>query len=94
MLFFVDMGQNVSTLYLGGDQFGDLYYITPINHYLFGVANQSEGKMNTYILEEGGTNHGADNIISCLYLELLRSGVIGGSGPPLKHLSSFRRGQL
>ena len=42
--------------------------------------------MNTYIWEEAAANRGADNIISCLYLDLVRNGVIASAGLPLMHL--------
>ena len=86
MLFFIDTGKNVFTPYLGGDQFGNFHFMTPVNNYLGGVASPSAAKMNTYIWEEEETNRGANNIISCLYLEVVRRGVIGRSDPRLKHL--------
>ena len=52
MLLVIDMGQNLSTPYLGGNQFGDFYYMTPLNHFLLGVACPAEEKMNAYIWEE------------------------------------------
>lgn len=87
LLLVIDMGQNAATPYLGGDQFGDFYYMTPITHLIFGIASPAEEFMNTYIWEESVANRGADNIISCLYLDLVRRGVIGNTGHPLKHLT-------
>ena len=87
MLLVIDMGQNAATPYLGGDQFGDFYYMTPLTHLIFGVACPAEEFMNTYIWEESVANRGADNIISCLYLDLICRGVIGNTGRPLKHLA-------
>lgn len=87
MLLVIDMGQNAATPYLGGDQFGDFYYMTPLTHLIFGVACPAEEHMNTYIWEESVANRGADNIISCLYMDLVRRGVIGNTGRPLKHLA-------
>ena len=89
MLIVMDMGQNLATPYLGGDQFGDFYYMSPLIHLLFGVACPAEDFMNAYIWEEGEANRGADNIVSCLYLDLVRRGVIhaGQQCRPLKHLA-------
>ena len=47
--------------------------------------------MDAYIWEEGLANRGADNIVSCVYLNLLRNGIVRKDEPPpstpLKHLA-------
>ena len=89
----INMGQNAATPYLGGDQFGNFYYMSPLTRLIFGVACPAKYFINTYIWEESVANRGADNIISCLYLELVRRGVLPGSDKeagqhraPLRHL--------
>ena len=78
---------------LGGEQWGDFYYMLPLTHLIFGVACPAEQFMNTYIWEEADANRGADNIVSCLYLDLVRRGVINAEEEasqqrrPLKHLA-------
>ena len=81
------MGQNVSSPHIGGKQQGDFYDMSPLTRLIFGVACPAEQFMNTYIWEEADANHGADNIISYLFLDLVRRGGIGNTGRPLKHLA-------
>ena len=92
MLFFIDTGKNVFTPYLGGDQFGNFHFMTPVNNYLGGVASPSAAKMNTYIWEEEEENLSRQHHL----LPLL------GVSPPrsdwrIRHsprTSSFRCGEL
>ena len=87
MLFFINMGYNVSTPYLGGDKLGNFYYMTPINHYL-----RARQKGNGH-LHLGG---GGSKSLSCQH-HLLP--LLGVSLPrsdwqirPLPKTPSFRRG--
>ena len=78
MLFFVDMGYNVSTYPLYPRRSAWRLVLHDANQSLLIWSSEPvRRKMNTYIWEEGETNCGADNIISYLYLELVRRGVIG-----------------
>ena len=86
LLLVIDMAQNGATPYLAGDQMGDFYYMSPLTHYIFGVADPAKEKMNAYIWEEAHADRGADNVVSCLYHELLRRGIIGNIYCPIKHL--------
>ena len=47
LLLVVDMGQNTATPYLGGNQFGDFNYMTPITHLIFGNSSPAEEFTNT-----------------------------------------------
>ena len=49
-------------------------------HLVTGVAEPAADHMNAYIWEEGEAARGADNIISCLYNDLLKRGVIDLEG--------------
>ena len=86
LFLVIDMSQNGSTPCLSCDQMGDFYYMSPLSHYIFGICEAAKQKMNCYIWEEGTANRGADNIISCLFYDLVRRGIIGNEGKPLKHL--------
>lgn len=74
----IDMAQNGALPTLRGDQPGDFYYISPLTQLIFGVCSPAEQKMNTFIWEEGEADRGADNIISCLYWDLEKRGIIAG----------------
>lgn len=76
LFLVIDMSQNGSTPCLACDQMGDFYYMSPLSHYIFGVCEAARKKMNCYIWEEGTANRGADNIISCLFHDLVRRGTI------------------
>ena len=49
LLLVINMGQNVSSPHLGGEQWGNFYYMSPITRHIFGVAFPAEQFMNTYI---------------------------------------------
>ena len=91
VLLVIDMAQNAETPCLSGDQMGNIYYMSPLLHYIFGVANPAKDFMDAYIWEEGLANRGPDNIVSCVYLDLLRNGIVREDDPPpstpLKHLA-------
>ena len=74
----VDMGQNVPLPSVEGDQFGDAYYMTPVNLYLFGVNDNSRpdghDHMNAYIWSEADGRRGANNIVSCLFKDFKKRG--------------------
>ena len=86
LLLVIDMAQNGATPYLAGDQMGDFYYMSPLTHYIFGVADPASEKMNAYIWEEACADRGADNIVSCVHRDLVRRGIIGNIGRAIKHL--------
>ena len=83
----IDMSQNGALPMLRGDQMGDFYYMSPLIQLIFGVACPATNHMNVYIWEEGTADRGADNIISCLYHDLVSRNIIVESvDTPLKHL--------
>ena len=61
----IDMGQNVPLPSVEGDQFGDVYYMTPVNLYLFGVNENAipdgNDHMNAYIWSKAAGRRGANN---------------------------------
>ena len=61
----IDMGQNVPLPSVEGDQFGDAYYMTPVNLYLFGVNDNAipdgNDHMNAYIWSKAAGRRGANN---------------------------------
>ena len=75
----MDMSQNCTVPSLSGDQCGDFYYMSPLTQYIYGVCNNAKRFMNVYIWGEGTANRGADNIVSCLYWDLEKQGIIGGT---------------
>ena len=87
MLLVIEMGQNAATPYLGGDQSRDFQYMTPLIHLIFGVSCPVKEFMNACIWEAYVANRGANNSISCLYLDLVCRLVIVNIGRPLKHLA-------
>ena len=91
VLLVIDMAQNATTPCLSGDQMGNIYYMSPLLHYIFGEANPAKDFMDAYIWEEGLANRGADNIVSCVYRDLPRNGTVQKDEPPsstpLKHLA-------
>ena len=80
------MAQNAATPILGSDQPGNFYYMSPLTHLIFGICEPARNMMNAYIWEEGTADRGADNIISCVYLDLMRSGLFNNDRPKLGHL--------
>ena len=68
----MDMSQNGTVPLLSGDQCGDFYYMSPLTQLIFGIVNNAQRFMNTYIWSEGTAARGADNIVSCLYWDLER----------------------
>ena len=69
--FTIDMGQNVPLPSVKGDQFGDAYYMTPVNIYLFGVNYNARpdghDHMNAYIWSEADVRQGDNKFVSCLF---------------------------
>ena len=65
------MSHNFSLPSVEGYQFGDAYYMTPVNLYLFVVNDKSRPNlhdhMNAYIWSEADGRQGANNIVSCLF---------------------------
>ena len=91
VLLAIDMAQNTTTPFLSSNQMGDIYYMSPLLHYIFGIANPAKDFMDACIWEEGLANRGADNIVPCVYLNLLRNGIVRKDEPPpstpLKYLA-------
>ena len=77
----IDMAQNAATPILGSDQPGNFYYMSPLTHLIFGICKPARNMLNAYIWEEGTADRGADNIISCLYLDLMRAGLFDMDRP-------------
>ena len=75
----MDMSQNGTVPSLSGDQCGDFYYMSPKTQFIFGICNNAKRSMNVYIWGEGTANQGGDNIVSCLYWDLVMQGIIGGT---------------
>ncbi|EJK57849.1 hypothetical protein THAOC_22069 [Thalassiosira oceanica] len=73
-----DMSQNAQIPHLGADQEGDFYYMSPKTEFIFGICNNGKKFMNVYIWGEESANRGADNIVSCLFWDLVRDGIING----------------
>ena len=69
--FTIDMDQNVPFPSVKGDQFGDAYYMTPVNLYLFGVNDNARpdghDHMNSYIWSEADVRQGDNKVVSCLF---------------------------
>ena len=78
----IDMGQNLCLPNFEGDQPGDTYYMSPLTVLLFGVVNNAtiDGKdrMNAYIWQEFEGDRGANNIASCLLMDLKKRGWLNG----------------
>ena len=75
----IDMGQNLNLPNFEGEQPGDTYYMSPLTVLLFGVVeNATEDgydRMNAYIVwREFEGDRGANNITSCLLMDLKRRG--------------------
>ena len=74
----IDMGQNLCLPNFEAEQPGDTFYLSPLTVLLFGVVNNatSDGKdrMNAYIWREFEGDRGANNIASCLLMDLKRRG--------------------
>ena len=74
----MDMSQNGAVPSLSSDRCGNFYYMSPLTQCILELCNNVMRFMNVYIWGEGTANHGADNIVSCLYWDLERLGIIGG----------------
>jgi len=74
----IDMGQNLCLPNFEGEQPGDTYYMSPLTVLLFSVVNNAthDGKdrMNAYIWQEFEGDRGANNIASCLLMDLKKRG--------------------
>ena len=76
----IDMAQNGFLPMLLGEQMGSIYYMSELIHLIFGVAEPATEHMRTFIWEEGQAARGANNIISCLYQDLVKRGVVDLEG--------------
>ncbi len=70
------MGQNVSLPHLGLEQFGRLYYLSPLTNYLSGFAGSADEFMDVFIWSEEDNGRGSNQIVSCFYLYLVVSFVL------------------
>ena len=74
----IDMGQNLCLPNFEAEQPGDTFYLSPMTVLLFGVVeNATEDgidRMNAYIWREFEGDRGANNIASCLLMDLKRRG--------------------
>ena len=80
--FCIDMGQNCGCLNVDTDQFGDAYCLLKINLFLFVINNNSRvnsiDNMNTYIWHKKEGKQGANDIVSCLLMDLQKRGYLVG----------------
>ncbi len=78
----IDMGQNLCLPNFEGDQPGDTFYLSPLTVLLFGVVDNAtkdkRDRMNAYIWREFEGDRGANNIASCLLMDLKRRGWLNG----------------
>ena len=78
----IDMGQNLCLPNFEAEQPGDTYYMFPLTVLLFGVVNNAtedrKDRMNAYIWREFEGDRGANNIASCLLMDLKRRGWLNG----------------
>ena len=78
----IDMGQNLCLPNFEAEQPGDKYYMSPLTVLLFGVVNNAtedqRDRMNAYIWREFEGDRGANNIASCLLMDLKRRGWLNG----------------
>ena len=74
----IDMGQNLCLPNFEGEQPGDTFYLSPLTVLLFGVVDNvtidKKDRMNAYIWQEFEGDRGANNIASCLLMDLKRRG--------------------
>ena len=74
----IDMGQNLCLPNFEAEQPGDTFYLSPLTVLLFGVVNNATedgiDRMNAYIWREFEGDRGANNIASCLLMDLKRRG--------------------
>jgi len=86
--FCIHMGQNCGCPDVEADQFGDAYYLSQINLFLFAINNNSRvngvDNMNTYSWHKKEGKRGANNIVSCLLMDLRKRGYLTG-----KHYGSL-----
>ena len=75
------MGQNLCLPNFEAEQPGDTFYLSPLTVLLFGVVNNASedgmDRMNAYIWREFEGDRGANNIASCLLMDLKRRGWLG-----------------
>ena len=45
----IDMGRNAATRFLGSNQMGDFYYMSPLIHYIFGISKPMRKFTHHYI---------------------------------------------
>jgi len=76
----IDMGQNLCLPNFEAEQPGDTFYLSPLTVLLFGVVDNAvsaadrKDRMNAYIWREDQGDRGANNIASCLLMDLKRRG--------------------
>ena len=72
------MGQNLCLPNFEAEQPGDTFYLSPLTVLLFGVVDNATedglDRMNAYIWREFEGDRGANNIGSCLLMNLERKG--------------------
>ena len=76
------MGQNLCLPNFEAEQPGDTFYLSPLTVLLFGVVDNAylasaadrKDRMNAYIWREDEGDRGANNIASCLLMDLKRRG--------------------
>ena len=66
----IDMVQNAHLPWLGSKQVGDFHYYSPITQLIHGIKLNGNNFLNSYIWKEEAADHGADNIVSLLHVDL------------------------
>lgn len=78
----IDMGQNLCLPNFEAEQPGDTFYLSPLTGLLFSNINNTTDDgfdhMNAYIWREFEGDRGANNIASCLLMDLKRRGWLNG----------------
>ena len=91
-----DYAQNVSVPSYCGEQPGDTYYYSPLNTYVFGIADCSTKptELTAHVCTEDSGKKGGNNVASMIYHELERKGFVPvaadfATHKPIKELNLF-----
>lgn len=80
-----DMMQNAAVPWLGSEQVGISYYFSAMTQMVSGFADNATEEINCYVWQEGVAGRGANEIVSCFYLDLERRGYLE-EGSKIGHL--------
>ena len=90
--FVADYAQNLSIPSFCGEQPGETYYYTPLNAFVFGVADCSQvpTQMTAHTYLESESGKGGNNVASLLWKEFELKGLMSTSlGPPAEEINLF-----